>query len=101
LNKIILKMTIRVVLSGNKLGHHHLQVPEEESEDESDAKTHEPGDEHERSASNVGKVTQDGHPFGDLAGRLGKHFALADINHLIRLAAGGEIDSDDNAISST
>jgi hypothetical protein len=46
-------------------------------------------------------VTQDGHPFGDLAGRLGKHFALADINHLIRLAAGGEIDSDDNAISST
>lgn len=73
----------------------NLQVPEEESEDESDAKTHEPGDEHERGASNVGKVTQDGHPFGDLAGRLGKHFALAGINHLIRLV-GGEIDSDDD-----
>lgn len=52
-------------------------MPKEESEDETDAETHEPGDEHEGGAFNVGKVAKDGHPFGDLAGCLGENFALS------------------------
>ena len=59
------------------MGKCHLQVPEEESEDQADAEAHEPGDKHERGAFDVGKVTKDGHPFRDLAGRLGENFALS------------------------
>ena len=51
-------------------------MPEEEGENQSDAESHEPGDKHERSAFDVGEMAEYGHPFGNLAGRLRKDFAL-------------------------
>ena len=67
------------------MGKSHLQVPEEESEDQADAEAHEPGDKHERGAFDVGKVTKDGHPFRDLAGRLGENFALSNKKKSFRI----------------
>lgn len=51
-------------------------MPKKKCEDQTDAETHEPGDKHERSTSNVSHMAKHGHPFGYLAGRLGEYFAL-------------------------
>ena len=56
-------------------------MPEEESEDETDSKTHKPGDKHEGGAFDVGKMAQNWHPFWNLAGRLCKHFTLPNKNN--------------------
>jgi len=51
-------------------------VPEQEGENQSDAETHKPGDEHESSIFDVCEEAQDGHPFRDFPRCLCKYFAL-------------------------
>lgn len=58
-------------------------MPEEEGEDEADAKAHEPGHEEERAALDVGKVLEHRHPLRDLTRRLGKHLRLQTDKHII------------------
>lgn len=53
-------------------------MPEKESKDQADAKTHKPGDKHEGCTFDIGKMAENRHPFGNLACSLSKHFALSE-----------------------
>jgi hypothetical protein len=56
-------------------------MPEQEREDEPDAEAHEPRDEQESCAADVGEVPEHLHPFGQLSlGLASEHLALQSKN---------------------
>ena len=61
---------------GKALPLSNLEMPKEEREDQANAETHEPGDEQEHAALDVGEMSQHWHPFGDPPGRRCEYFAL-------------------------
>jgi len=73
---VLLKQNFSHLLANFLCLFFYLEMPEQESEDETNTESHEPGHEQERTALEVVELLQDSHPLWHFPHCLRKHLGL-------------------------